>query len=175
MGENNNTYSPLFCWAKMAACKSAEQEKLLGSIFSTSRLTCLAGEGGTLKRWIWSYRLFSIHSLHPQPPVGLRQSLQGDDAMSAGDGQRATVSRREPRGVHLSLCCLPVSPLDHLDVKTEAFVDRVPLSSDTRAQPEHLGGAVHHAVLSTGRVFFKDGLSNRSICLGPPDNCVKYC
>lgn len=96
--------------------------------------------------------------------------------MSAGDGarQRARVSRGEPRGVRVSLCCLPVPPLDHLDVKTEAFVDRVPLSSDTRAQPEHLRGAVHHAVLSTGRVFFKEGLSDRSISLGPPGICLKY-
>lgn len=133
-------------------------------------------EGERLKRWILSYRLFSIHGLHPQPPVGLRQSLQGDDAMSAGDRQRqgARVSRGEPRGVHVSLCCLPVPPLDHLDVKTEAFVDRVPLSSDTRAQPEHLRGAVHHTVLSTGRVFFRDGLSDHSISLDPPDICLNY-
>ncbi len=37
--------------------------------------------------FIWgrinSYRFFSIHRLHPQPPVGLRERLQGDDAMSA--------------------------------------------------------------------------------------------
>lgn len=35
-----------------------------------------------MKRRVYSYRLFSIHSLHPQTPVGLRQSLQGNDAMS---------------------------------------------------------------------------------------------
>lgn len=33
--------------------------------------------------WIYSYWFFPIHGLHPQPPVGLRESLQGDDAMPA--------------------------------------------------------------------------------------------
>lgn len=32
---------------------------------------------------MYSYRFFSIHCLHPQSPVGLWESLQGDDAMSA--------------------------------------------------------------------------------------------
>lgn len=36
-----------------------------------------------VKWWMYSYRFFSIHCLHPQPPVGLWESLQGDDAMSA--------------------------------------------------------------------------------------------
>lgn len=43
------------------------------------------------------------------------------------------------------------SPLHHLDVKAEAFVDWIPLPSDTRAQPEHLGRAIQYAVLLTER------------------------
>lgn len=31
-----------------------------------------------------SYRLFSIHGLHPQPSVGFRKSLKGDDTMPVG-------------------------------------------------------------------------------------------
>lgn len=65
--------------------------------------------------------------------------------------ERATLSGFHFRSVHVSLCRLPVSPLNHLNVKTEAFIDRIPLSSDTRAQPEHLRRDVHHAILLTGR------------------------
>lgn len=65
--------------------------------------------------------------------------------------ERATSSRFNLRGVPVPLCHLPVSPLNHLNVKTEAFVDRLPLSSDARAQPEHLRSDVHHAVLLSGR------------------------
>lgn len=45
---------------------------------------------------------------------------------------------------HLSL-----SPLHHLDVEAETFVNWIGFPSDTRAQPKHLWWAVHHAVLST--------------------------
>lgn len=44
---------------------------------------------------------------------------------------------------------IPYSPLRHLDVEAEAFVDWFCLPSDTRAQLEHLRCTVHHAVLLT--------------------------
>lgn len=43
------------------------------------------------------------------------------------------------------------SPLHHLNVEAEAFVNWIPLPSDTWAQPEHLRSAIHHAVLVTQR------------------------
>lgn len=35
-----------------------------------------------------SYRLFSVHGLHPQPSVGFRESLKCDDAMPVGQIDR---------------------------------------------------------------------------------------
>lgn len=40
------------------------------------------------------------------------------------------------------------SPLHHLDVEAEAFVDWIRLPSNAWAQPEHLWGASDYAVLS---------------------------
>lgn len=94
----------------------------------------------------------SIASIHSRLLASERACRVMTPCLRDKQRQTAAFSRCNPRDVLLSVCFL-VSPLDHLNVKTEAFVDRIPFSSDTRAQPKHLRSTVHYTVLLTGRVF----------------------
>lgn len=72
-----------------------------------------------------SYGFFPIHGLHPQSPVGLRERLQSDDAVSAPREKGALDPRR---GGNEQPVSLPL-PLHHFNVKAEALVDGVRLPS----------------------------------------------
>lgn len=86
-------------------------------------------ESNTNLQYYHTYRFFSIHGLHPQPPVGLGQSLQGDDAVSAHKRRSMSLDVNAMTSVSYRHHRLS-SPLHHLDVKAEALVDGVPLPSD---------------------------------------------
>lgn len=145
----------------MAVCKSAVQEKLLWHILmqgTKSSETFISGLIGALKLgqlkggYNHTGSFPSIASIHSRLLASERACRVMTPCLRHGQRQRAAFSRCNPRDALLSVCFL-VSPLDHLNVKTEAFVDRIPLSSDTRAQPEHLRSTIHHTVLLTGRVI----------------------
>lgn len=160
---NTNTYSPLFCWVMTAVCKSAVKDRSVmahflipGTKSSDVFILGLVRVAFETLKWKGGYihtgSFPSIASIH-------RRLLASDRACRVMTP--CLRERERERGHHpadlisaASLCLsaiVPVSPLNHLNVKTEAFVDGIPLSSDTRAQPEHLGWDVHHAVLSSGR------------------------
>lgn len=46
----------------------------------------------TLRKIMKTHRLLAIHGLQPQPPVGLRQSLQGYDPMPADSAAHVSAS-----------------------------------------------------------------------------------
>lgn len=124
----------------------------------------------------WSVDVFIQVLFHPLPPSTIAcWPLKGlavwwrhvckDRSFYPSTTKQFTIITHTHTLRHRSL-----SPLHHLNVKAEAFVDWIGLSSDTWAQAEHFWCNVHHTVLRTQRSGTQH--SKPQYCSKETDHCT---